>query len=258
MSAVVLIGLWLTATASFAMRATDQAGDFDAGLLRIDEAAYLGKAVPDVTVTTEAGARRLAELIAGRPTIVLLAYYGCGHSCPVTMRNLQATDVGAASEDYRVLVLSFDVRDTVDSLRAARGSLGEIPDNWIFGLLGEDEGRRLTESVGFRFFYSERDQVFVHPAVLVFLSPEGEVMRYLFGAEPRARDVELALVESRNRTPRLGEVVDMLMLSCFQFDATRSRYVLHPTVIFGGAGLGVLGLVGVAVFASRKNSLGDT
>lgn len=238
------------------MRALDQAGDFDAGLLRIDEAAYLGKAVPDVTVITEEGERGLAELIGGKPTIVLLAYYGCGHSCPVTMRNLRATNVGMGREDYRVLVLSFDVRDTLDSLRAARDALGEVPDNWSFGLLGEEEARRLTESVGFRFFFSERDQVFVHPAVLVFLSPQAEVMRYLFGAEPRAQDIDLALVESRDRAPRLGEVVDMLMLSCFQFDATRSRYVLHPTVIFGGAGIGLLGLVGIAVLASRKNSLG--
>lgn len=239
-----------------AVGALDRAGDFDTGLLRIDEAAYLGRAVPDVVVNTEAGSVPLRELMAGEPTILLLAYYGCGHSCPIAMRNLNGLEIDTDPAAYRVLVLSFDVKDDLESLRAARGALGEIPSNWTFGLLGEEEGRLLTEAVGFRFFFSERDQIFVHPAVLVFLSPEGEVMRYLFGTEPRPRDVELALAESRNRRPRLGEIVDMLALSCFQFDAERSRYVLHPALIFGAAGIALLGLVGLVALASRKNSLG--
>jgi hypothetical protein len=50
----------------------------------------------------------------------------------------------------------------------------------------------------------------------------------------------------------------MFKLSCFQFDASRSRYVLHPTVIFGGAGIAMLGLVGLATLASRKHSLGES
>ena len=138
-----------------------------------------------------------------------------------------------------------------------RSTLDNIPANWTFGLLPEGENTRLTESVGFNFFYSERDQMFLHPSVLVFLSPEGEVMRYLYGNEPRSRDVELALIESRNREPRLNEIVDMVALTCFQFDATGSRYVLHPTLIFGAAGIGVLALCGLATLASRKDSIGE-
>ena len=254
---LVLPGLLVSGSA-LAARALDDAGHFDASLLQIDEAEYLGDRAADVPVTTEHGQSTLATLMADKPTLLMLAYYGCGHSCPVTLKNLGRLEIGAAPEEFKVLILSFDPLDTLDTMGAAQTALGEVPDNWTFGLLDEAASRRLADSVGFRFFFSERDQVFVHPAVLVFLSPESEVMRYLFGAQPRARDIELALVESRNRTPRLGEVVDMFKLSCFQFDASRSRYVLHPTVIFGGAGIAMLGLVGLAALASRKHSLGDS
>ncbi len=244
------------AAPAFANRALEVDGDFDTGLLQVDEARFLGQKVPDVTVVTESGTTRLSELIAGQPTILLLAYYSCGHTCPVTIWNLAQMDIDTSATDYRVVVLSFDANDTVATMRGAISTLEQLPANWSFGLLPEEESARLTESVGFNFFFSERDQVFVHPAALIFLSPEGEVMRYLYGADPRDQDVELALIESRNRAPHLNEIIEMVKLTCFQFDASRSRYVLHPTILFGGAGFGVLGLVGFVTLASRKDSKG--
>jgi protein SCO1/2 len=230
---------------------------FDESLLEIDESLHLGRTVPDVEVLTADGSHSLTEIISDRPTIVLLAYYSCGHVCPTTVRNLAETRLTADPSDYQVLVLSFDGRDTLETMAGVAAQAGDA-DNWQFGLLSAADIPRLTESVGFRFFFSERDQLFVHPAVLVFLSPEREVMRYLYGTEPRAGDIELALIESRNRQPRLNEISDLIRLTCFQFDATRSRYVLHPSLIFGGAGFGVLGLVGLAALASRKTSTGGS
>ncbi len=244
-----------TATA-LASRAPKMDDEFDTGLLQVEEARFLGQKVPDVTVVTETGTTRLSQLMAGRPTILLLAYYSCGHTCPVTIRNLSQMDIEASESDYRTVVLSFDTNDNLTTMSHTKSTLEQVPVNWSFGLLPGDESTRLTESVGFKFFFSERDQTFVHPAVLIFLSPEGEVMRYLYGAQPSVRDVELALIESRNRAPHLNEIVEMVKLTCFQFDTTQSRYVLHPAIIFGSAGFGVLGFVGLATLASRKDSKG--
>ncbi len=68
--------------------------------------------------------------------------------------------------------------------------------------------------------------------------------------------MELALIESRNRSPALNEIIDMVRLTCFQYDASKSRYVLHPTIIFGGAGFGLLGFVGLVAFAYKKDPEG--
>ncbi len=229
---------------------------FDTSLLRVDEATHLSTSVPNVTVLTAAGPRELYDLIDEKPTIVQLAYFSCRHTCPMTLRNLAQLDIDASSSDYQMIILSFDVNDTVDTMQAAQSTLDHVPENWTFGLLPAQDITRLTESVGFDFFYSEPDQTFVHPAVLVFLSPKGEVMRYLYGIDPRREDVELALIESRDRKPALNEFVDMVRLTCFQYDASKSRYVLHPTVIFGGAGFGLLGLVGLVAFTYKKDPEG--
>ncbi|MBT4520535.1 MAG: SCO family protein [Halieaceae bacterium] len=244
------------ANAVWANRTSDTDGRFDANLLQVEEGRFLGQQVPDVSVVTESGTKALSELIAGKPTILLMAYYSCGHSCPATIHNLSQMKIDAQDSDYQVIVLSFDANDTIANMQNAMSTIGQVPDNWTFGLLAQEQSTRLTDSLGYKFFYSEQEQTFVHPAVLVFLSPEGKVMRYLYGNEPRAQDVELALVESRNRAPHLNEIVEMIKLTCFQFDASKSRYRIHPTIVLGGAGFGVLGLVGLVTLVSRKDSKG--
>jgi protein SCO1/2 len=229
---------------------------FDPGLLRIEEGRYLGQVVPDVAVRTESGTARLHSLVAAEPTILLFAYYTCHGPCPTTIRSLWQARRAPEDTGHRVLVLSFDRSDTLENLRRVKSELGPVPASWTFGILPPDEIERLTRSVGFTFFFSERDRSFLHPTVLVFLSPRGEVMRYLYGTELRARDLELALIESRNRVPRLNELVDMVKLTCYRFDPARSRYVLHPAFLFGGIGLGVLGATGLIAFSYGRNSHG--
>lgn len=231
--------------------------EFDPALLRIAEEQHLGRVVPDVAIVTESGTERLIASMHEQPTILVLAYYTCGHTCPVTVQSLARVLPIADAPKHRVLVLSFDANDDLDTLRHVKSTLEQIPANWTFGLLPDQDITRLTESVGFRFFFSERDQIFIHPAALVFLSPRGEVMRYLYGSEPAVRDIELALIESRDRAPRLNELVDMVRLTCFQFDASRSRYVLHPAVIFGSLGIGILGFTGLLALAYRPARQGE-
>lgn len=222
---------------------------FDSNLMRIDEAQYLGQAVPDVRVLTESGPARLHGLIADRPTILLLAYYACHGSCPMTIQNLAGTLRALDGTEHHVLVLSFDRNDSLENLKRVKSAVGSVPAAWTYGILPPDEIERLTRSVGYTFFFSERDQTFLHPTVLIFLSPRGEVMRYLYGTAPRAQDVRLALIEARDRVSRLSELVDAAKLICYRFDPARSRYVLHPALLFGGIGLGVLGVTGLVAYS---------
>lgn len=245
-----------SSASTFAYRTVEIDGQFDTALLRVEEGRYLGKTVPDVKIVTEFGEKLLSAVAGDKPTIVVLAYFTCGHTCPITLQNLVQMQIDAPHSDYNVVVLSFDEKDSLMTMAHVKSTIDRIPENWTFGLLQDGESGRLTSSVGFKFFFSEQDQNFVHPAVLVFLSPEREVMRYLYGAETRGEDVELALIESRNRAPRLNEIVEMVKLTCFQFDKSRSRYSLHPTLIFGAAGVGILGLVGLAALVTKRDLTG--
>lgn len=230
--------------------------EFDPALLRIAEDRHLGQRAADVRVQTESGPAQLRDLAAGRPMILLLGYFSCHDACPTMARNLAATLRGANLPEHRVLVLSFDANDTMETLRTAKSGLESVPDPWTFGLLSPADAARLTESIGYRYFFSERDGAYVHPGVLVFLSPDGQVTRYLYGSAPRLHDIELALTESGRGAQRLNDLVNMARLVCYRFDPARSRYVLHPALIFGAAGIGVLGLAGLLALTHNRGTGG--
>ncbi len=230
-------------------------GGIDPAQLRIDESRHLGARVPDVTMHTGGGTRSLNASLAGAPAILVLGYFGCQGVCPTTLRML-AEVMRDVRQPHRVFVLSFDSRDTLESLAAARAQLDTVPPGWTFALLGAADAERLTAAIGYRYRFIERERVFAHPDALVFVSGEGRVTRYLYGPQPRRRDVELALAESAGGITRANDVLSALQMVCFTFDPTRSRYVLHPLVAFGGAGLGVLALTALAAFAWRPHSKG--
>lgn len=254
--AAVAALLWASASAAASYNRPATPNEFDPALLKIEEGRHLGQTVPDVRVQTETGSASLQELIAGQPAILLLAYYTCHGPCPTTIRNLSRTLRKVESSGHRVIVLSFDANDSLDSLQHVKSDLDGIPANWTFGLLSPEDAQRLTQAVGFKFFFSEKDQTFIHPSVLVFLSPESRVMRYLYGVEPKVGDVEIALMESGKRVQRLNDLVNMARMICSRYDPSRSRYVLHPTLIFGSAGLGLLGITGLIAFSYKRDSKG--
>lgn len=230
-------------------------GQFDPALLRIDEARHLGAELPDVTLRTEAGEVSLRSALAATPTLLVLGYFGCRGVCPTTLRML-ADALRAVSAPHRVLVLSFDARDTLQSLRAARAELGPAADGWTFGLLDVQQAARLTGALGYRTLYVERDQAYVHPNVLVVVTPAGRVTRYLHGAHPQPRDLTLALIEANAGVARAASLADQLLLACYTWDPTRTRYTLHPVLLFGAAGLGVLAFAGMVGAVYRPQPKG--
>lgn len=228
---------------------------FDPSLLRIDEGRYLGNFVADVEVVLEDGRReRLYKLVSESPTVLVLTYYTCGGSCPLRVENLRdlISKTSLRERDFRVLVLSFDRRDTLEDLRRFKETHGPFTRHWVFGLLPEEEVERLTRSIGFKFFYSERDRTFVHTNVYVFLSPEGRITRFLFGVKPEERDVRVALAEARSGEVSLSSLMDLALLVCYTYDPSRSRFVVNPALVLGGMGFSLLGGVVLYVVLAKK------
>ncbi len=223
---------------------------FDPSTLRIDEGRYLGNFVANVEVILEDGTRKkIYDLIKDKPTILLLSYYTCEGSCPLRIDNLNKLikTTSLKKRDFRVLVLSFDREDTLEDLKHFKEAHGPFTDHWVFGLIPPEDIETLTGSVGFKFFYSERDKTFVHTNVYIFLSPDGRITRYLFGVVPEEKDVRIALVEAESGKTQLSSLVDLALLVCYTYDPSRSTFVVSPTIIFGGIGFALFG--SVALFA---------
>ncbi|MBL8491971.1 MAG: SCO family protein, partial [Rhodocyclaceae bacterium] len=105
----------------------------DSSFMQIDEPKYLGSRLPEETVLTDAAGQdfRIGDL-RGKPLILMLSYYGCDGTCPVMnaelAKALAKVDRFRLGEDYRVLTVSFDRKDTPASAAEFLDKTGAVPE----------------------------------------------------------------------------------------------------------------------------------
>ncbi len=231
---------------------------FDPELLKIDEGKYIGGFVANVPLRLSDGRTvELYELLKERPTILVFSYYTCEGSCPIRVDNLKKVLDSSSTlqrRDFNVLVVSFDKRDTPDTMKSFMAKREPFTKHWKFAILDPQSIDRLTMSTGFKFFYSERDRTFVHTSAYIFLSPDGKITRYLFGIKPKEKDLRIALAEAEGGKVSLSSVVDLALLVCYTYDPSRSSFVINPTIIFGGIGFAILGSIAIFAFVSNRLS----
>jgi protein SCO1/2 len=203
---------------------------------------------------------RLGELLAGRPAVLVFAYYHCPMLCPVVLDGFAGSlaAVGLdAGRDFEVVVVSFDPKETPAQAAAMQrkilGDYGRPAAGWHFTTAGAPAVAALTRAAGFRYQrLPERDE-FAHAAGFVVLTPEGRIARYLFGLEPAPRDLRLALVEAGRG--RIGTVVDQVLLYCFHYDPATGRYsATILNLVRLAAAATVLGLVALVVTLRRRET----
>lgn len=229
----------------------------EAGDIGIEE--KLGEYVPlDLRfVDTHGDSVTLRDLI-DRPTILTLVYYHCPTICKPLLTNVadvvKKTDL-RPGEDYNLLTVSFDEYDTPETAAAMRSNIvSAVPDldatGWRF-LTGDLATiSRLTASVGFNV-RRRGDKDFAHGASLIVLSPDGKIVRYLYGLSYLPFDLKMAVTEAKEGTvvPTLVRVLKF----CFSYDPEGQRYVFNATRIVGaGMLLFAFGWIGIITILGRK------
>ncbi len=147
-----------------------------------------GSLVPvDLVFRDEKGEDVVLKKLVDRPVALMLTYFTCSHICPQMLGSL-AVALGALSldprKDYRVITLSFDETDTPRDARTLKmnylKAIGKpFPeDAWEFLTADNAAIRKIMEAVGVQVKKAQHG--FVHPEVLIFLSPGGRITRYLY------------------------------------------------------------------------------
>lgn len=254
MKLLLVLLLWGIAWATPRVPA-DSVGFFDASVLQIEEAKYLGNSVAlDVVFTAENGKTyKLGEFLKEKPTALVLAYYTCDSACPLVVKGaLQATK--ELNRDYNLLILSFDKYDNLESLKKFKAQISDaFPKTWTFGIMDEENINKLTSSVGYKFFYSRQDRIFVHPNVIIFISPSGKITRYLYGVSPSKTDMYIALAEAEEMRITKNALVDLAFLACYRYDPKSGKYVTNPVLYVAIAGFVLVGsTVAYAILKHKK------
>ena len=238
--------------------------EVDPSLFRIDEGRFLGvKPEPALAFRDEKGQAFTFGEMTGQPLVLVLSYYNCDGTCSVVNKDLgellKEVKGQVPGRDYRILTVSFDPHDTAETLAKFRAKFdvpAPILAAWRFALpANETDAKRLADEIGFKFFWSPRDKVFLHPGVFAFLSAEGRVVRYLYSANSRPLDVELALIDAKQNQIKPGEIYDLALSVCYSYNYKEGKYTLNIPLFIGLGSLvfGILSLL-VSILAYKRRA----
>lgn len=252
-SAVALLGFANGAHAAYGNVTKDSV--VDPSILKIEEIKFLGeKADYDFVLQDETGADFKLGSMLGKPLVLAFSYYTCDGACSVINKNLAETLKGVErwkiGQDYNVLTVSFDKNDTPATLAnfmKEAGFADGLPSGWKMTTM-QDKANidKLTGSMGFKYFWSPRDAMFLHPNVYIMLSPKGRVTRYLYGGTITAMDMELAITKSKGEKIAAANVIDFVVGACYSYNYKDGKYTVNIPLFVAAGGLifGLLLIVG--------------
>lgn len=173
----------------------------------------------------------LAEFFDGeRPVAFTLNYFRCRVVCSVQLNGLAdalAQVDWNQGEDFRVVTLSIDPSespaDAAEKRAVITEAVGKGDDvDWAFLTGNELEIRAVAAQLGISYAYDAEQDQYAHPGVIVFITPDGRVSRYVYGLTYDPLDVKLGLYEAGDG--KIGGPVEQLFLSCFSYDPSIGRY----------------------------------
>lgn len=230
-----LPALALTVLGALSLRAQNPAPAFTPEEVGISE--RLGTTIPlDLEFKQEDGRWIKLRQLIDKPTILTLNYYRCAGICTPQLAGVAEVinrTQAIPGKDFQVITVSFDERDDFEVAAQKRTNyLGEItrpmpPEAWRFLTAPAATSRALADAVGFKFKRVNDD--FVHAAAIIFISPSGQVTRYMYGTTYLPADLQMAAQEAaRNEA---NPTINKFLKFCFSYDPAGRRYVLNTTTI---------------------------
>jgi protein SCO1/2 len=218
----------------------------------------LGQPVPlDLAFTDDEGRPvKLGNYFqSGRPVLLDLGYYRCPMLCNLVLNGfiegLREVPSWVPGDNFEVVVVSVDPLETAKLAKLKEQNYvreygrPESAGGWHF-LTGSPESiAALTEAVGFRYKWVEDRNEYAHAAVLMTLTPKGEVARYLYGVMFDPRTIRLSLAEASEG--RSLSALDQLLLYCYHYDPTSRSYSFAAINIMRAGGVLALIVIGATL-----------
>ncbi len=224
----------------------------------------LGASLPlDLSFVDEAGRPvQLASYFGqGRPVLLTLNYYSCPMLCTLMLnglidglRELKWTP----GREFEVVTVTINPLETPTLARLKKQTYMEYYERpaaaagWHFLTGRESEIRRLADAVGFGYAWVESRKEYAHPAAIMLASPDGRVVRYLYGVMYEPKDLRLAIAEAGEG--KVGSTAEQILLYCFHYDAEAGRYVIAASNLMRAGGLATAAIFGSWLFVWWRRS----
>lgn len=206
---------------------------------------------------------RLGDYFHKKPVVLSLVYYQCPMLCNQVLNGMVTSFKVLsfkAGEEFEVVTVSFDPLETPELARAKKKTYVEyLPEakrpatkGWHF-LTGDQENiRRLTDAIGFHYYFDAATDQFAHASAIFVATPEGKLSHYFYGIEYSPKDLRLSLVEASAN--KIGSPVDQLLLYCYHYDPATGKYgaVIMNMVRLGG--VATLIAIGIMFVVMRRRT----
>ncbi len=220
----------------------------------------------DLVFRNEAGEPvRLGDYFGKKPIVLSLVYYECPMLCTQVLNGMVSAFKVLSfkpGQEFEVVTVSFDPREK-PALAAAkkRTYVGYLPEakrgpaetGWHF-LTGDPESiKRLTETVGFGYYFDETTNQFAHASAIMVATPEGKLSRYFYGIEYSPKDLRFGLIEASAN--KIGSPMDQLLLYCYHYDPATGKYgaVVMNMIRLGGIATLIVMMTGFFVLRRRAS-----
>jgi cytochrome oxidase Cu insertion factor (SCO1/SenC/PrrC family) len=200
-----------------------------------NEDFYVYKQIPDIAIQTGAStAIRLSQIWSEKPLLLTMVFTHCAGVCSAFLRSLRAavSDAHGLGQDYRIVVLSFDPRDTTDDMEMVAANLGvKLDPNWIFAISSAAGIRQVAAAGGFWFQWDRSAQQYDHPS-LVEAIDHGRVVRMLAGTNVPPASLREVIQDLRGRFVPSYALAGKVAFRCFEYDPNRGAYRLDWGLLF--------------------------
>lgn len=228
-------------------------------LEKIDVVERLGEFIPlDLEFLDPSGRSvRLGDyFVDGRPVMLTLGYYECPMLCNLVFNGVSDGIMSLkwrAGIDYQAITVSINPTERPELAAAKqenyRTAAGLSSGGWDFLVGDASQSAALAEAVGFKYYWDEERKQYAHPAVVMLLSPDGKISRYLYGVKFKANDLSLGLVEASQG--KIGSTLDRIILYCYHYDPNAGGYV-----VLAGSVMRLGGLITLISMAALLIGLG--
>ena len=165
-----------------------------------------------------------------KPVILTLVYFQCPMLCNVILEGLveSLNDVSLkAGKDFQIVSVSFNPLETPVIAQAWKQKYltqynFPAENGWHFLTGKKEQIAQLTDAAGFRYKWISARQEYAHAAVVMILTPDGKLSRYLYGVMYDPGTLRLSLVEASEG--KIGSTLDRFLLTCYHYDESSGRY----------------------------------
>lgn len=217
-----------------------------------EEKRFLGRKVADIELRDARGRyyTLYSLLNRGKPVVFSPVYTRCPMACSLISGGLRKAvdELGTLGRDFTIVTFSFDSTDLQQDLQGFEERWNMDGEMWRTTTASGAGIEKVLTSLDYHYEYDSVTTEYLHPNIVIVLTPSGRISRYLYGLEPRAKDLRLSIMEAAKEQSGVG-FVQGFYLKCFYFDPATKQYQLEwRFIISTSAGLLILVLMGYFLF----------